>query len=108
MKIELFYFDGCPNHEQTLLILQDCLKELSLEAAVERIKVESNEDAAKLRFLGSPSIRINGKDLEYDDESGMEYSMRCRIYRTGTGMQGYPPKELIMQALKSNLSEKQS
>jgi len=100
MKIELFYFDGCPNHEKALELLNDCLKELSLDVPVERIKVESPEAAERLRFLGSPSIRIDGKDLEYDDETGMEYSMRCRRYQHDSEMLGYPPREMIMKALK--------
>ncbi|MFQ6008036.1 MAG: DUF2703 domain-containing protein [Candidatus Zixiibacteriota bacterium] len=100
MKIELLYFDGCPNHEQALENLQECLQQLLLDQQVERIKVENNEDAVKHRFLGSPSIRINGKDLEIEEDDTTEYSMQCRRYQTKSGIQGYPPKELILTALK--------
>ena len=100
MKIELLYFDGCPNHTQALENLKQCLQELSLNEQIDRIKVERNDDAIAHRFLGSPSIRINGKDLEIDEDETTEYSMRCRRYQTELSWQGYPSKELILDTLK--------
>jgi len=58
---------------------------------------------AKHRFLGSPSIRINNKDLETIEDKSTEYSMRCRRYKNGDVMEGFPSKELI----KVNLSVSQ-
>lgn len=98
-KIELLYFDDCPNHRDTAQQLRDTLTEMQLDVEVEEIKVVDNEDAVRKRFLGSPSIRINNRDLEIEETKETEYSMRCRIYRTETEATGLPSKELLRSAL---------
>jgi len=101
MKIEFLYFEGCPNSDIALTDLKEILSEASLKEAIEIINVETPEDAVKYRFLGSPSIRINDKDLEIEEDNSTEYSMRCRRYKNGDMIEGFPSKELI----KLNLSK---
>ncbi len=100
MRIEFLYFNGCPNHETALTNLKEVLSEAGLEDDIEAINIEKPEDVTKHRFLGSPSIRINDRDLEIVEDESTEYSMRCRLYKNGNGMDGFPSKELI----KANLS----
>ncbi len=81
MKIEILYFEGCPNHEPTVLLLNETVSELGIDAEINMVKVKDNNDAIGKKFPGSPSIRINGKDLEIDDENKLtQYSMQCRMY----------------------------
>ncbi len=101
MKIELLYFDGCPNYEITLTNLQEVLSEVDLKDKIEVINIEKHEDIIKHRFLGSPSIRINDQDLETIENEATEYSMRCRRYKNGELMEGFPSKELIKEKLLS-------
>jgi len=58
--IEVLYFSGCPNHEPTVALAREVVRELGLEAELREIPVETAEDAELLRFVGSPSIRVNG------------------------------------------------
>ncbi len=102
MKIEFLYFDGCPNHETALTNLKEVLSETGLKEEIDIINIENPEDVTKHRFLGSPSIRINGKDLEVTEDESTEYSMRCRRYKNGDVMEGFPSKELISTNLKNN------
>ena len=101
MRIEFLYFDGCPNHETALTNLREVLSEAGLKAEIEIINMDDPEDVVKHRFLGSPSIRINGKDLETTEDDSTEYSMRCRRYKNGDTMEGFPSKELIRMNLSS-------
>ncbi len=101
MKIELLFFDGCPNHETALTNLKAAMSEAVVHEEIEIINVEKPEDAAKHRFLGSPSIRINDKDLEIIEDDSTEYSMRCRLYKNGDLMEGSPSRELIKVKLSS-------
>ncbi len=103
MKIEFLYFDGCPNQEKAWENLNSALMELHLNEDVKRINIHNNEEAQQYRFLGSPSIRINEKDIAFTDDNGEEYSMSCRQYRYGSETLGYPTKKAIMEALKSEL-----
>ncbi len=102
MKVEFLYFEGCPNHEIALSNLKESLSEAGIQTEIEIINVEKPEDAAKHRFLGSPSIRINDKDLEIAEDNETEYSMRCRRYKNGEKMEGYPSKIVILKKLEAN------
>ncbi len=99
MKLELLHFDGCPNHETALTNLKEVLSEAGIKDEIEIINIEKSEDVIKHRFLGSPSIRINNKDLEITEDGATEYSMRCRRYKNGDMMEGFPSKELIRMSL---------
>lgn len=103
MKIEFLYFEGCPNHKQALDNLKKALNELGLEERIEVINIHDNDEAIAKCFLGSPSIRINGKDLEHADEADTDYSMRCRRYKSESRVQGYPEPELVRAALQATI-----
>ena len=64
MRIELLYFDGCPNHEAFLPHLRELLSRERRTEEVRLRRVESPEHAERERFLGSPTLRIDGRDVE--------------------------------------------
>ncbi len=80
MMIEVLYFAGCPNVEPTLSLADEVLSQLGLSADVRKVEVRSPEDAERLCFLGSPSVRVDGRDIEPGAESRKEYALSCRIY----------------------------
>ena len=97
MKIEFYYFDGCPSHKPAYENLRVVLLEKGIESEIESIKVNSREDAEKLNFQGSPSIRINGKDIEGKDEG---YSYSCRVFKIDGKLTGFPTKEYLSEKIK--------
>ena len=101
MKIELLVFDGCPNSEPTEKLIRETMSELGGEVKIEVVTVLDNYDAVAKRFLGSPSVRVNGKDLEIEEDASTQYSMRCRIYRTDESQSGIPPKEVLIKAIQT-------
>ncbi len=104
LKVELLNFEGCPNYGEALQGLKDAMSELQLGDEVDLIEVINSETAIKMRFLGSPSIRIDGKDIEHAARQNTDYSMKCRRYHHGSELLGYPPREMIVQALQQSLS----
>jgi hypothetical protein len=100
VKIELLYFDGCPAYQTALKHLEEVIKEEKLDERVEMIKIESDEQALRNRFLGSPSIRINGLDIEPGVEAIKDFSMRCRLYLEDE-VSEWPSKKMIAQAIDS-------
>ena len=64
MKVELLYFDGCPSHEKALEILREVRAEMLPDMEIDKINVEDDETARVQEFLGSPSIRVNGIDID--------------------------------------------
>jgi hypothetical protein len=94
--IEILYFDGCPNLEPTVRLAREALAELGVEAEIREVRVQSPEDAERMRFIGSPSVRVNGRDIEPQAEAQTGYALSCRMYADG----GVPPKALFIQALR--------
>ncbi len=98
MKIELLYFDGCPSWENGLKNLEVALQEEDLSASVEMVKVESDDEAARLKFLGSPHFRVDGQDLWHEEREN--YSLSCRVYPTPEGIKGFPTVAMLRGQLK--------
>ena len=99
MKIEFLYFEGCPHYPPALAMLKDILKEEEVEHPIELIQVASDRHAQETRFLGSPSIRINGKDIEEVEIASPDYGIKCRIYNGNGGPIGAPPEELLRKSI---------
>lgn len=104
MKVEFLYFDGCPNHKHAFDILKEVLEEGNLHAEICLVNVDSEDKAKELQFLGSPTIRINGFDVEKESRSLTGFGMKCRIYVIESKIRGVPSKEMIRDAIRdSNL-----
>jgi hypothetical protein len=99
MKIELIYFDGCPSWKTGLENLKKALQLEQLGDSVELVKVSSDSEATLLKFLGSPSFHVNGKDVWPEERD--TYALSCRIYTTPTGMSGWPSVKMLREILKA-------
>lgn len=62
MQIDLLYFAGCPSWQDALENLKAALDAEQVNAEIRLVLVETDEDAARLKFLGSPSFQVNGAD----------------------------------------------
>ena len=96
MKIEILYFKDCPGYKPALALLEQVMLENEISAPILKTEITTEELALQHRFLGSPSLRINGKDIEGSEEVS-EYGLKCRIYLdTGSGV---PSESMLRQAL---------
>lgn len=102
-SIELLYFEGCPNHEAYLPRLRALLDELDVDDPIDTIEVSNDSDARRLGFLGSPTLRVDGIDVEPAASDRQDYGLQCRVYRTAEGTAaGTPPDHWVRQALSTN------
>jgi hypothetical protein len=97
--IELMYFEGCPNYESLLASLPRLLESAGADGEIELTRVDSVEAAQRERFLGSPTLRIDGRDVEPEAGDRTDFGLKCRLYRTAEGLSGTPPDEWILTAL---------
>lgn len=95
----MLYFDGCPSHEALLPRLHELLGGEGACVEIELRKVTDDEAAQRERFLGSPTVRVDGRDIEPDAETRTDYGMKCRLYRNADGVSGQPPEEWLRAAL---------
>lgn len=101
MKIELLYVPNCPNHAPALLMLRDVLSEQGMAEDVKEIEVSDPAQAAAASFLGSPTIRIDGRDVEPRIPDSVHHGLSCRAYLVDGRRQGVPRREWISEAILS-------
>ena len=84
-RVELLWWEGCPSTDEALAILREEMAELGLDpGAIHPRKVSTDAEARREEFVGSPTIRVDGRDV---DPAGDEQppSLSCRIYRLPDG-----------------------
>ena len=98
MQVEVLYFDGCPTYRTAVETLREVLAEEGIEAGVELIPVNTDGEARRLRFPGSPTIRVDGEDL-FPAPEREDWRLGCRVYMTPEGLKGSPTTEMFSEAL---------
>jgi hypothetical protein len=99
-RIRVLYFEGCPSFQLALKNLREVISEDGLTAEIEMVRIESVEDGAVERFFGSPTIQIDGQDLEGAIAASSAEGLGCRIYSEGNTVRGWPSKQFIRGALR--------
>ena len=95
--MELLYFDGCPGYRQLLPSVEQLAAESG--ATLQLRRVDSPEAAERERFLGSPTVRVNGTDVDPTARLRTDFGLSCRIYRTEAGSSPLPPERWMRAAL---------
>ena len=100
VKIELLYFDGCPNFDRLLPRLEELVDEYAPGNRIELRRVESTAAAEQERFLGSPTVRVEGEDVEPSASARSDFGLKCRLYRNGEQYVDIPAESWIVAALR--------
>jgi hypothetical protein len=97
VKIELLYWEGCPSYPEARELLEDIVNG---SGSVEMREVTTQEEAEALHFPGSPTIRVDGVDVDPMGAAGRP-SLGCRIYHLPDGrVSPVPSRELLEAALR--------
>jgi len=101
VKVSFLYYEECPSHEVALDRLRQVLAEEGIQAEIEIIKVETDEQVQRLRFIGSPTILVNGRDID-PPPSDTHYALTCRAYRREDGgISPLPSPDMIRRTLRT-------
>ena len=95
MKVEVLGFRECPNLAPTVELVRRIAERVAPGASIEVVLIETPEQAEAAGFLGSPSVRVNGHDIE--GKSTDRGGLCCRTYGNGSGV---PPEHLVESALR--------
>jgi hypothetical protein len=98
MKMEILYFEGCPTYREAEKTLRGMFAQEDTKVEVKLVAVNTVEEAQRLRFPGSPTIRVNGEDL-CSVQNRAEYGLGCRMYATPEGLKGAPTAEMVRVSL---------
>jgi hypothetical protein len=97
--VELLWFDGCPNHASARARLVGAIARLAPGTPFVDIDASDPAVAAALRFPGSPTIRIDGADVDPTFVGTDDFTPLCRLYLTRHGLRGAPELAWIDVAL---------
>jgi hypothetical protein len=103
MRVELLYWDGDPQYMTARQRLVEVLTEDAFETPIQMVAINSQDDAELLAFIGSPTIRIDGTDIQPDPSAGA--GLRLRSYPAdddldGPSIEPIPGKRLIRRAVE--------
>ena len=103
MKVEVLFFKGCPNHLPTVERVRETLDRMGLHEDIHEIEVDSPDKAEATAFLGSPSVRLNGVDIEPSARDVKAFGLTCRTYVDGATRTGLPSHQLISAAIAEQI-----
>ena len=100
--VELLWFADCANHSSARRMLEEVIVELAPGTPIRDVDATDPAVAERVRFPGSPTIRVNGRDVDPTYTDPGDYTPRCRLYRTSAGLRGLPERAWIEEALRES------
>lgn len=97
--VEILTFEGCPNHEPAIALVERVSRELGVRPEIRLVDVPDRETAQRLRFLGSPTILVGGRDVDPQADGRSDYALSCRMFQTKEGLSGQPDERWVRVAL---------
>lgn len=107
MRVEVLYFQGCPNHVPTVDRVRRVLADEGVSVDIEQIEVADVITAESLAFLGSPTVRVNGRDVEESAAVTGIIGLTCRMYMSDGVREGVPPADAIRRAVRDASAKRQ-
>lgn len=101
MTLELLYLPGCPNHDGTVNLLRRVLRVEGINVDVQEIPINDYEEARAFQFPGSPTVRVNGEDIEDVPSHRLGVGFACRTYFVEGKPHGMPPRSWVEQAIRA-------
>jgi hypothetical protein len=99
VRVEILARRDCPARDLAISLVDEAIFATGVPARVEVIDVVTEDQARRRRFLGSPTVRVDGRDVDPRAEGRTDYSLATRIYRTERGLAGGPDEVWIRDAL---------
>lgn len=106
--VEMLHTEGCPNATAYLPRLRRLLSAAGVTEPVEVRLIADPEQAQRERFLGSPTIRVQGRDVDPGADARRDYGLSCRLYAGPDGLRGTPPDEWVLALLRPDTTESQT
>jgi hypothetical protein len=99
VRVEVLTLADCPNLELTVGLIERVAWEERIPIKIDRVTITSEANARRRRLLGSPTVRVNGRDVEPGAERRTDFALACRVYRTESGLVGWPDERWLRAAL---------
>lgn len=98
MRVEVLYVSECPSHPAAVKLVKDVLAAEGVTSDIHEVLIRDEQMAGEMKFVGSPTIRINGRDVAGESQAAKNFSLCCRLY-PGSKQIGLPPAEIVHRAV---------
>jgi hypothetical protein len=105
LTVEILFFEGCPNVDVAAARARDAIAAARVSADLRLVRIDDEAAATRLRFLGSPTVHVDGLDVERSARQRTDFGLQCRVYSVDGRLEGAAPVEWIRAALESALPE---
>jgi len=99
VRIEILARSDCEARGMAVSVVERVVEETGVPAEIEIVEVETLAQAKKLLFPGSPTVRVDGRDVDRRPNGKGDVSLGDRIYRTGRGLASWPDEEWVRDAI---------
>lgn len=99
-RVEVLVLEGCPHIEAALARVRAAHDAASVGVEVRVVQIEDDAHARRVRFLGSPTVRVDGVDVDPSSRQRDDFGLQCRVYSVDGRLEGAPPAEWIEAALR--------
>jgi hypothetical protein len=99
VRIEILARKDCDSRGMAIAVVERVVAETGVPAKIEVIDVKTISQAEKLQFVGSPTIRVDGRDVDRQPNGHADVSLEDRVYRTQRGLAGWPDAEWVREAI---------
>lgn len=101
MNIEILYTPNLTNPDSIVELVENVLFETAISATIQQVEVSSEKEAVNVEFLGSPTIRVDGIDVEPNMTFGKsDFGLRSRSYEKDGQESAIPSRELIEETVE--------
>ena len=97
--IEILAREDCPSRGMAIAVVERVVAETGVSARIEVVDMMSEEQAQQRRFPGSPTVRVEGRDVDQRLNGRTEFTLADRVYRTDRGLAGWPDAAWVREAL---------
>ena len=105
-RVEVLSFAGCPHVRAAVALVEQVARDTAVDVDLRRIDVADATAAVERRFLGSPTVRVEGRDVEPGSDERADFILACRLYQSPDGPRGLPRREWLEAALRATKEER--
>jgi hypothetical protein len=99
VRIEILARRDCDSRGMAISVVERVVEETGVPAEIEVVEVKTLAQAKRLLFPGSPTVRVDGRDVDRQPNGNGDFSLDDRVYRTGRGLAGWPDEQWVRDAI---------
>jgi hypothetical protein len=99
VRIEILAREDCDSRGMAIAVVERVVVEVGVPVQIRVVEMNTESEAFEQRVLGSPTVRVEGRDVDPAANGDTAFTFADRVYRTDRGLAGWPDERWIREAL---------